>query len=240
MRSAFWVALAVVTLPAVASAQQNLFNVPSGEVTPAYKLFYQQQTNFTGGSIQPNTTLDFGLGHGLEVGLNVFNVPLYAPNLGENPDPRGIQQPDVLFNALKSFTISERFRVAVGTQFGETAPVFQSRVRPDNFTYTVAAFDLPQERGTLYGGAYYSNRNYRGTGVPLGVMVGCDIPIVEKKLHFMADLIGGNNDLSLAVVGVVVYLPHNWQLSLGAQFPSPGSNNPYGGVLELTYVPGKD
>ena len=60
------------------------------------------------------------------------------------------------------------------------------------------------------------------------------MPIVKEKLHFMADYLSGTSDLSVAVVGGVIYLPGKWQLSLGGQIPSPGSDNSYGAVMELT------
>jgi hypothetical protein len=53
-------------------AQQNLFNVPSSEITQPGKVFVQQQFNF-GGVGTSNTTIDYGLGNNLEVGINVFN-----------------------------------------------------------------------------------------------------------------------------------------------------------------------
>ena len=186
--------------PSIAGAQQNLFNVPSAEITPKGGLFFQQQFNVNK-YIQSSTTIDYGLGRGYEVGLNVIGLPLYDPTLGPNPSTVGRQQPDILVNGLKVFTISERARVGVGTQLGETAPLFTSSVQLANFTYGVGAFDLPHERGTLYGGAFYANSAYRGGGHPFGVLIGCDIPLIENKVHFMADYISGVTDLSVAVVG---------------------------------------
>ncbi len=49
------------------SAQQNLFNVPSAEITPKNALFFQQQTNFNR-TIQSNTTISYGFGNGFEGG----------------------------------------------------------------------------------------------------------------------------------------------------------------------------
>ena len=52
-------------------AQQNFINVPSGEVTQARKFFVQEQLNFNE-IIQSNTTVDYGLGHGFEIGINIL------------------------------------------------------------------------------------------------------------------------------------------------------------------------
>jgi hypothetical protein len=50
----------------------------------------------------------------------------------------------------------------------------------------------------------------------------------------MGDFISGSSDISVAVLGFVVFLPQHWQISLGAQIPSPNSQNDYGMVFELT------
>jgi len=54
-------------------AQQNFINVPSSEVTIKNKYFFQQQINFND-LIQSNTTLDYGLGKGYEIGLNILGI----------------------------------------------------------------------------------------------------------------------------------------------------------------------
>ena len=241
MRQTAWaVMLAVLLGPAVAHAQQNLFNVPSAEITPKGALFFQQQLNVNK-LTQTSTTIDYGFGNGYEAGLNIITVPLYDPYLGRAPSTSGQQQPDILLNGLKVFTMSERTRLGIGTQIGETAPLFQSQVQLANFTYSVGAFDLPAERGTIYAGGYFASKAYRGPGEPFGFLLGCDIPVVEKKVHFIADFVSGRSDLSVGVIGFVYYIPNtNWQVSAGAQLAAPRSQNPYGAVFELTYAPRGD
>lgn len=232
------VLLGIVLAPTLGYGQQNLFNVPSVEATPKDRFFFQNQFNVNLNT-QSNLTLCYGLGNGFEVGMNVFDVPLYNPNVRRQELTRESQQPDVLVNTLKVFDVAERWKIGVGTQFGQTSPVFDDRVRLVNFTYANSSYELPEDWGKLYGGLFYANGEYRGRrGDPVGLMFGCDIPIVKDKFHFMADLLTGRHDLSVAVVGGVIFLPRGWQLSLGAQVPTPGSRNQYGGVIELTYVPG--
>ena len=60
-----------------ASAQQNLFNVPSGKITNLGELFFQQQFNITRPVGSSNSTFDFGLGHNFELGFNILDVNLY-------------------------------------------------------------------------------------------------------------------------------------------------------------------
>lgn len=232
-----WVVATIALAPSAAVAQQNLFNVPSVEATAKDRIFFQNQFNVNL-ITQSNTTLCYGLGSGFEVGLNVFDLPLYNPTIRKNDLTRELQEPDILVNGLKVFEVTDRFRVGVGTQIGQNAPVFDNRVGLLNFTYANTSFDLPEEFGKLYGGLYYANGSYRGQrGDPVGFLFGCDIPVVKDKFHFMADIITGRHDLSVIVVGGVFFLPGGWQLSLGAQLPTPRSGNQYGGVLELTYVP---
>jgi hypothetical protein len=50
----------------------------------------------------------------------------------------------------------------------------------------------------------------------------------------MADWVVGRNASSVAVAGLVLTLPGEVFLSVGAQLPSPGTANDFGAVLELT------
>jgi hypothetical protein len=102
-----------------------------------------------------------------------------------------------------------------------------------SFSYLNNAFDMDKS-GKYYLGVYYANHAYTGNGESVGLMAGAEIPLVEGKVHLMGDVMTGNNETSVAVVGAVFYLPSDWQLSFGAQLPIPGSNNDYGMVFEIT------
>jgi hypothetical protein len=52
-----------------------------------------------------------------------------------------------------------------------------------------------------------------------------------------ADLLFGNHESAVAVVGGALLLPWGWQLSAGAILPSPLSHNELGVCVELTRVP---
>lgn len=90
--------------------------------------------------------------------------------------------------------------------------------------------------GKYYLGGYYANHAYAGTGDSFGIMAGIEYPLIPDKMHLMGDILSGNNAISVAVLGIVFFLPANWQLSFGAQIPSPGSNNEYGAVFEITKI----
>ncbi|MBY0512467.1 MAG: hypothetical protein K2P78_00980 [Gemmataceae bacterium] len=236
MRPGLGIALFAVVLSASpAAAQQTLFNVPSGRVTGLGDLFFQQQFNFTRPTGSSNTTFDLGVADRLEVGFNVLDMLMYntAP---PDPSARAQTDPDLLFNAQKGFElIDDRWFVGVGGQFGFNPARRSKDVRFQNFTWVINGFELPDEWGTLYLGGYYANVAYGGPGDRFGALAGVEIPIIKDKFHFQADYISGNRDISVAVVGGVIMFPNKWQLSVGAQLPTPRSHSPYGVVIELTY-----
>lgn len=217
----------LVLFSTTAWPQQSLFNIPSSEITARDKLFFQQQINLHANGIG-NTTFDYGLAPGLEVGVNFFNVHFYSTE-GD------LTNPFMLANIQKGFSLVDNWKIGIGTQAGYAAPVHSRQVRFLEFTFVNNA--LETDFGKYYLGAYHANRHYKGSGNNIGFMAGAEIPLWHEHFHFLADYISGNNDMSVAVVGGVFFLPSNWQLSLGAQLPSPGSGNEYGTVIEFTYLP---
>jgi hypothetical protein len=218
--------LVISVLPCAGWAQQNLFNVPSSDITEKNKIFFQQQFNIGSVAGNSNTTIDYGLGNNLEIGINLFNLDLYPTN-------SGIHNPHFLVNIQKAFDITDSYKMSFGTQTGITPPLYHSNIAVPSFSYLNNAFDL-ERWGKYYLGVYYANHAYAGPGNNVGLMAGVDFPIFKGKVHLMGDLMTGNNDISVGVVGAVFYLPNNWQLSFGAQLPAPGSNNDYGMVFEIT------
>lgn len=228
-KSTLPIALIMSILPVISRAQQNLFNVPSADITEKDQFFFQQQFNVltspNGPTGSSNTTLDYGLGHELEVGINLFNVDM------QSTDGK-FQNPHVLLNFQKGFNISENYKVSFGTQTGITPPLYNRTIEIPSFSYIHNALDL-KHWGKFYLGSYYANPAYAGQSA-FGLMTGIDYPLIENKLHLMGDFISGDTDISVAVLGAVLFLPNNWQLSLGAQLPAPGSHNDYGMVFEIT------
>jgi len=217
-------------------AQQNLFNVPSAEITPQNSLFFQQQFNFNS-STKSNTTISAGLGHDFEIGMNVFDLVL----IPERITPVNPASSQVLFNMQKAFELDEHFKLGLGTQIGQTTPEPNIGVRLANFSWLTGVSTLPAELGKVFVGAYFANETYRtGGGDPFGFMLGYDIPIIKDRFSLQGDYISGRSGMSVAVIGGVIQLSEKWQLSLGGQLPSPGSHNPYGAVMELTFVPGNE
>lgn len=225
------VAMASVLAMQDAFAQQNLFNVPVPAVAAEDKIFFQQQLNVgTVGS--SNTTLDYGLGNNFEIGMNVFNVPLYPAVVPLMPGDAA--RNGVLINMQKVFEPSDSWEIGIGMQEGVSATTSSQKTEYMGFEWAVIEYDTRNDRGRYLAGVYLGNRMYTGSGNGVGWMLGCEYPLIPEKVHLLADWIGGTNQISVAVIGAVVEFPRHWQLSAGAQLPSPGSHNAYGLVFELT------
>jgi len=108
---------------------------------------------------------------------------------------------------------------------------------PVAYGWTTLRLEAPGRFGSYVLGTYLGNRGALGHGPPVGGLLGLEIPVWENRIHAQADWVIGLNDVSVIVVGAVIYIGRSFQLSVGAQLPSPGSGNHFGGVLELTYVP---
>ncbi len=224
-RISFFFCIFISQLPLTGKAQQNLFNVPTADITPENQFFFQQQFNIGAEVGNSNTTIDYGLGNNWEVGINLYNVDLYPTNSHHNPF--------FLLNFQKVIDITKSYKVGFGTQTGITPPVYHPLIEFPSYSYIINAFDSGKW-GKFYLGGYYANKAYVGTRNSLGVKIGIEFPVISGKFHLMGDWITGNNAVGLAVVGVVLYLPENWQLSLGAQLPTPESQNDYGMVFGIT------
>jgi hypothetical protein len=228
-----WLVL-VLLLPMHAFAQQSLFNVPSTQETVKGRLFGQVQVTGTPEGGEVNTTLELGIFDWLEIGMNLFHMPLY--HVGELHSSAAASS-STTFNANVYFSPSSWFAVEVGAQAGVGFVPATTILEPVIYGWATTRFEAPGRFGSYVIGAYTGTRGALGGGPPAGGLFGFELPIVEHYLHAQGDWIIGLNAISVAVVGVVVFIGKNFQISAGAQLPSPGSGNGFGGVLELTYVP---
>ena len=222
-----------------ARAQQNLFNVPSGQITRPGEVFAQQQFNLSYPIGTSNTTLDVGLGRGWEVGVNFLDAQLYARGSDNLPGGQTQVNPDLLVNAQKGATLTAGWRAGVGTQLGFNPARRRQDIELINFSWLINAISVPDRTrfGTYYVGAYYANQAYAGPGNAVGFLLGVEVPVVPERLSVQADWVGGRNEISVIVLGGVYTFRNGWQLSLGAQLPAARSPNPHGVVTEFT-VPG--
>ena len=217
-------------------AQQNFFNVNTSDITDSAKLFFQQQLNFNA-QTSSNTTFTWGLGHGFEIGFNVFGVNFdnraktFLVNDKDYTAPLG---PILLINAQKVFHLSEHFKIGIGTQRGLNLTSYSKEIRPVTFDYATFVYQ-PTHKLKLVAGAYYGNPYFLGSGNELGCMAGFEWAIIEHHFHVQGDWLYGNNSLGIWVPGVVIYFTKNISMSLGWQLPNPHTTNPQAFVFEFTF-----
>ncbi|MCM0606491.1 MAG: hypothetical protein KA715_10410 [Xanthomonadaceae bacterium] len=140
-------------------------------------------------------------------------------------------------NFQKVIPLNEYFRVGVGDQFGVNLP---SEARPSTqllyMAYANFVFEDPQSHLQLQMGGYHANQAYRGKGDGF-IMMGLDIPLWKRKIHIIADYIGGDTENSVSVLGVS-YLPDpNVAISFGYQ--PKAANSPASEVIEISIFPGR-
>jgi hypothetical protein len=221
------------------SAQQNLINVPSSEVTEKNKIFFQQQINFNE-LIQSNTTVDFGLGKGFECGINVLGLNFsqkkrsFLHNDSSDTDP---YNPLIMINSLKQFSLSEKVKLSAGMQGGINYKLDDYTKEAYLLYSNLMIRDILIKKSEIIGGVYYNSKHYGGSGERLSAWMGMEVPLLNK-FHFMAESVLGNNALSYTSLGFIYYPKPFLPLTFGFQIPNT-SRNSYSFVFELTYVPTK-
>jgi hypothetical protein len=225
----------------VAQAQQNLFNIPAGDLTPQGKFFYQHQSNFYSGPItESKNHLVYGLGKGWEVGMNLQNIKVeWNKRNGErwatnSTDPTNPLKPLVQITAQKFFFFGDKFKTTIGTQIGTHPTQFSGHPHLTHFTYNTWIYE-PAHHVKFVVGPYLTDRLTVGAGNQLGVMMGFEAPI-SKKLLIMGDWVSGNNAAAVGVVGFNFLATKRIQLCLGALLPNPNSSNKPGVVFELNLL----
>ena len=218
------------------TAQQNFFNVNTSDITDSAKLFFQEQLNFNA-QTSSNATFTWGLGHGFELGFNVFSVN-YANKahqfLKNDTDYTSSLGPILLINAQKGFNLNEHFKIGVGTQNGINLTQHTNLIKPVTFNYVTFVYH-PMHTLKLVAGAYYGDKYFLGNGNQLGPMAGFEWAIIEHHFHLQGDWVYGTNNSAVLVPGAVIYFTENISISLGYQFPSPNSGNSQAFVFEFTF-----
>lgn len=230
-----------VSVSAFALGQQNFFNVPSSEITPKGKLFFQEQLNIAEHHQQSSTTVDFGLGHGLEVGANCNGLTILEdreahPVFNDTILP---YNPFILANAQKRFELGEEMAIAAGVQYGVTSTV---HIRDGVMTWCNFMFGREDIGLKCVAGPYYASKSYFGEGSRffndvIGVEAGVEKSLIPERLVVQTDFISGEHDLGEIVPGGAYYITRHWILSAGYQIPTFGSTSTHSLVFELTYSP---
>lgn len=221
-------------------AQQNLFNIPSGDINPKDKLFYQQQFNFYKATqLESKTHLVYGLGRGWDTGLNLVDLPV---NLSGGPvfthnDSATLKPlyPVIMGTLQKQWVVSPRTEINVGTQVGTNITDDSRNMKLAYFNYGITRW-TPNKHLHLVGGLYHTNDYYVGGSASHvgGFMVGYEYKIT-KKLLLMGDFISGNHKKSTTVLGGGYTFGDRVQLFVGALLGFPNKQLQNGVVLELNW-----
>lgn len=240
MRCIVWLVLCwSVTSGAI--AQQNLFNIPSGAITPTGEFFYQHQINlYEATHLASKQHLVYGLGSGWDAGVNLvgLNLRQKGPDgrfrLYENDDDPARQlKPALLFTGQKQWKLDDHWKLNLGTQMGLNISDDVVQKQYMAFTYLLGVWQTGHTK--LVGGPYYGNHNFLGSGNRAGALVGMETPI-SKRLLAMTDWVIGSNDEAVAVLGINWLVTPRFQICIGGMAGSPGSGNNGGIVLEVNVL----
>lgn len=219
--------------------QQNLFNIPSGDITNPDKFFYQHQINAYSDKIESKAHLVYGLGNGWDAGINLVGKGFYFTSEwrslhNDNPD-KGALYPVVMGTLQKQFNLNEEFDLNFGTQLGYNLSSRIQNKELNCFTYGIGVYHFMQGKSRIVGGIYQTNQMYVGNGNTFGAMLGFELKL-SQDFYIMGDWVSGNNDASVAVIGGMYNASKRVQLCAGWQIPNPNTPKPMGLVLELNVL----
>lgn len=218
-------------------SQQNLFNAVSSDITEKKKLFFQEQLNIDKENLVSNTTVDYGLGHNFEVGINLLGFD-YLLNQGKFYKNDSLESAALstqfLINAQKTFNINKHLIFGIGTQLGGNAERFTDGFV--NFSYINTKSILMDNKLNINFGLYNATEGYASSYNAFGFQTGFEYKL-NKKESVICDYFSGKGSNSVAVLGGLYYITERIPLSFGLQVPAPKSGNHYGFVFEFTYLP---
>jgi hypothetical protein len=222
--------------------QQNLFNIPSGDITEKNKVFYQHQINlYNPSSFESKQHFVYGLGKGWDIGVNVISVafdfrnPRYAwVETNANPTNQQALSPLVLLTAQKYVKIAKNFKFNIGTQAGTNVATQAEQMKLTHFSYGLFGFESNHHLKIMLGG-YVTDNYFVGEGVQAGILAGYEIPL-SKRWYLMGDFISGDHASAVSVIGGMFNAGRRVQLCAGALIANPDSEAKDGIVLELNLL----
>jgi hypothetical protein len=215
--------------------QQNLFNIPSGDVTAKGKFFYQHQLNLYRNKVESKAHFVYGLGQGWDAGINLVGKGFYfSPEwraLYNSNKDKGSLYPIVMGTVQKQWKLSSRLNINAGLQAGYNLTNSLRDKEVNYYSYALGVYHFGKGSRVVAGG-YHGNRMFLGGGNTTGAMLGYEIKL-HKRWYLMGDWVSGNNDAGVAVVGGMFNAGKRTQLCIGWQVPNSRALKPHGLVLEL-------
>jgi hypothetical protein len=218
-----FVLLVAVTLACshAAFAQSTIFNIPSTDVVAKKKTYVEfdfvshLESQDNGGFQTYVPRVVYGLGKGVEVGLNVATTHSAAPTTV-------YAQPNIKWQ----FYANEKSGTAVTVGAIAYTPL---RNRSDNDTYGFFYGNASKKVKGDYGPRVtiggYGLAGYDFAGLDKGgAMVGYEQP-VAKRASFVADWFSGKNGFGYVTPGFSFALPKNSLLNIGYSIGNTGRKN---------------
>jgi hypothetical protein len=238
MKQIAFVFLLIIFTITKTKAQQNLFNIPSGDITPKGKFFYQHQINTYHNKFESKGHFVYGLGKGWDVGANLVGTGAYF-----NPEWKAIYNndfskgqaltPTLLATLQKQFLISEKWAVNLGTQSGINLTANSEKIQPAYLHYGLLSYQVQPGRKLLIG-LYVTNNQYVGSGNKVGIQMGYEWKVTDK-FYLMGDFISGNNESAVLVPGIMYNVSNRVQLCLGYMLPNPNTQKNQAVVFEFNW-----
>ncbi len=210
----------------VAQAQQTIFNVPSPDVTAKGEVFLEYETQFRtwrpGRFINNTAYSAFGLGHGTELDVTMFNVN--APSSGDITLGVGLKKTVPLF--------PKRFpRRELKLTLGELVPVSLQGQGIGNWTYAHLSARAPRLKTRVAVGISTGTRQIFGR-TTVSAIATLEQP-VTKRLSLQGDWYSGTHALGFLIAGFSYAMPYNTVLFGGYQIPNTPRSGRQGFVFEF-------
>lgn len=198
-------------------------NLPDIEATPTNSVAVDQELNLYSAAAISNTSVDYGLPHGWNIGLSLLNAQFY-----NGRSTALVFQPDVLINLEKHWLIGNG-QVIVGSQSGvgvlPQAPVFMQYAYLE-YQQHFAAWNIDIDTGSYYANAAIAGRQ------SIGGHINLEMPLYGKW-RLNSDYLSGNNAVSATTLKLLYPLGGAWQLGAGVQIPGMAGPDHYIGILGI-------
>jgi hypothetical protein len=221
----------------VTRAQPTFWDVQSGDSVAAGDLYFQEQLTVNQEGLNSGTIFTRGFRKGFEAGITVHQLThrfASHSDVIEKSTSEPEKNADLLVNLQKRFDLNQWYSIGVGTRSGINVPGSSAEICYSGFAFVNNRFSIPRTDHRFVLGMYYATLFYAGEGNSAGLMAGMQIGLIRDKLSLITDFISGNNAISMISTGLNFSFSQNVQAGLGAQLPTPGSENSAGFILQLT------
>lgn len=212
---------------ALAHAQQTIFNVPSGDVTPKGSLFLQHESQFR--PWEPDAFwagthyAAYGIGHHTELDATLINLSA--------PSSHNIAVMPGLKSAIPIFTQDLPQRELKWT-VGGTLPVSLEGKGVGSWGYTHLSGRLPRVNTRLTAGVSAGSEILFGRDT-VCFMGGVEQPLTPR-INLIGDWYSGTHSLGFLIPGLSLTIAKNTNAYVGFQIPNSAASGKSGLVFELS------